>query len=280
MEACGLSSRRRGNRRPAPSCRRLASSGDGRRSSRPCVQPRLPSSACRAPCRVLGRGARWTRHVFRVLWRRDHRRQDPQRQRGARRNGSPRHRPASTRLWLTSDWPMTRRCDKCCTTTSPGRPRQRWPATTGPLTMCLTASPFRAGHGTDSRCRTLRRETYRTSTSSQPVGALQHFARLAAVRRTDDAVALHHIQDTRRPPVAQPQSAAAGLRSRPSPICRTSARRRRIADPGSSLRPRPRRPSPSSGGAIRKLWSYSGWSCPSRNPPRPGSPSPSTNAPC
>jgi hemoglobin len=27
------------------------------------------------------------------------------------------------------------------------RPRQRWPAITGPLTMCLTASPFRAGHG-------------------------------------------------------------------------------------------------------------------------------------
>src|SRR5215470_9044267 len=52
---------------------------------------------------------------------------------------------------LTSDWPTTLRCDKYCTTTSLGRPRQPWPATTGPLTMCLTVSPFRAGRGTDSR---------------------------------------------------------------------------------------------------------------------------------
>src|SRR5215831_2162101 len=58
---------------------------------------------------------------------------------------------ASTWLWLTSDWPTTPPCGKCCTTTSLGRPRQPWPATTGPLTMCLTVSPFRAGHGADSR---------------------------------------------------------------------------------------------------------------------------------
>jgi len=37
--------------------------------------------------------------------------------------------PASTRLWPMSDWPATLRCGKCCTTTLPGRPRQRWLAT-------------------------------------------------------------------------------------------------------------------------------------------------------
>src|ERR1017187_7823558 len=41
----------------------------------------------------------------------------------------------------------------------------------------------------------------------QPVGALQDFARLAAVRRTDDAVALHAIQNARGAPVAQAQMA-------------------------------------------------------------------------
>src|SRR6266566_1708581 len=51
---------------------------------------------------------------------------------------------------------MTVRCDKCCTTTSLGRPRQRCPATTDPLMMCLTASASRTGHGTDSRFETPR----------------------------------------------------------------------------------------------------------------------------
>src|SRR5262249_21064479 len=58
---------------------------------------------------------------------------------------------ASTMLWLTSDWPATLRCDKYYTTTSLGQPPQPWPATTGLLTMCLTVSLFRAGHGTDFR---------------------------------------------------------------------------------------------------------------------------------
>jgi len=44
----------RRQRRPAASCRRLASSGDGRRRGRPCVQPRLPSPTCRATRRLLG----------------------------------------------------------------------------------------------------------------------------------------------------------------------------------------------------------------------------------
>src|SRR6202022_624850 len=39
-------------RRPAPSCRRLASSGDGRRHSRPCVQPRVTPPAWRASRRL------------------------------------------------------------------------------------------------------------------------------------------------------------------------------------------------------------------------------------
>src|ERR1017187_1151718 len=41
----------------------------------------------------------------------------------------------------------------------------------------------------------------------QPVGALEDFARLAAVRRTDDAIALHAIQNARGAPVAQAQMA-------------------------------------------------------------------------
>src|SRR5215469_18120034 len=42
-------------------------------------------------------------------------------------------------------------CDKCCTTTSPGRPRQRCPATPSPPIKCRTASTSHTGHGTDSR---------------------------------------------------------------------------------------------------------------------------------
>ena len=56
--------------------------------------------------------------------------------------------PASTRLWPISAWPTTVVCDKCCTTTSPGRLRQRCPATTTPPMMCQTASASRTGHGT------------------------------------------------------------------------------------------------------------------------------------
>ena len=37
---------------------------------------------------------------------------------------------------------------RCCTTTSPGRPPRRWPATTGPRTTCRTACASRAGPGT------------------------------------------------------------------------------------------------------------------------------------
>src|ERR1700730_13999068 len=48
------------------------------------------------------------------------------------------------------------RCDKCCTTTSLGRPPQRCPATSIPLMMCRTASASHTGHGTDSRGKTPR----------------------------------------------------------------------------------------------------------------------------
>src|SRR5260370_25807137 len=46
----------------------------------------------------------------------------------------------------------------------------------------------------------------------QPVGALQDFGRLAAVRRTDDTVALHAIQNARRTPVAQAKMPLQGRR--------------------------------------------------------------------
>ena len=40
------------------------------------------------------------------------------------------------------------RSGRCCTTTSPGPPRPRWPATTGPRPTYPTASPSRTGPGT------------------------------------------------------------------------------------------------------------------------------------
>src|SRR6516225_9184624 len=40
---------------------------------------------------------------------------------------------------------------------------------------------------------------------AQPVGALEHVSRLAAVRRPDDSVTLHHIEDARGAAVAQSQ---------------------------------------------------------------------------
>jgi hemoglobin len=43
---------------------------------------------------------------------------------------------------------------QCCTTTSPGQPRQRCPATTSPPMMCRTASASHTGRGTDFRCKT------------------------------------------------------------------------------------------------------------------------------
>src|SRR5579885_1406338 len=70
---------------------------------------------------------------------------------------------------------MTLSCDKCCTTTSLGRPRQPCTATTSPLTMCPTVSPFRVGHGPDSR-----------SDRQMPVSVnvqTVHPRKLAAVRR-------------------------------------------------------------------------------------------------
>jgi len=62
---------------------------------------------------------------------------------------------ALTRLLQMSEWPATGHCDKCCTTTSLGQPRKRYPATTSPPMMCLTASASHTGHGTDSKCRPL-----------------------------------------------------------------------------------------------------------------------------
>src|SRR6185312_4379532 len=42
---------------------------------------------------------------------------------------------------------------------------------------------------------------------AQPVWTLQHFTRLAAIRRSDDALALHHVENTRRAPITQSQTA-------------------------------------------------------------------------
>ena len=84
--------------------------------------------------------------------------------------------PASTRLWPMSDWPTMGLCDKCCTTTSRGRPRQRCPATTTPPMTCRTASPSHTGHGTDSRSKPPGLTTVRPRISI-------NFARRWAVRR-------------------------------------------------------------------------------------------------
>src|ERR1700680_3140029 len=54
------------------------------------------------------------------------------------------------------------RCDKCCTTTSLGRPRKPCPATTSPPMMCLTASASHTGHGTDSRYKSPRLNLHHT----------------------------------------------------------------------------------------------------------------------
>ena len=104
----------------------------------------------------------------------------------------------------------------------------------------------------------------------QPVGALQHFARLAAVRRADDAVALHHIENARGAAVAQAQvplqrggGSLAHLqhqRARPPRTCGSWSSLDVSARPASSS---------SSGGAIRKrLVVFRLWPAPSRNPPR------------
>ena len=44
----------------------------------------------------------------------------------------------------------------------------------------------------------------------QPVGALEHFAGLAAVGRPDEAVALHHVEDAGGAAVAQAEAALQG----------------------------------------------------------------------
>jgi hypothetical protein len=56
---------------------------------------------------------------------------------------------ASTKLSSMSDWPTTRCCDRCSTTTLLGRRRQRWPATINLLMTCPPASASHIGHGTD-----------------------------------------------------------------------------------------------------------------------------------
>src|ERR1700722_18398951 len=40
----------------------------------------------------------------------------------------------------------------------------------------------------------------------EPIRALQHVARTAAVGRADDPVALHHVENARRAPIAQAQA--------------------------------------------------------------------------
>src|SRR5262252_10368420 len=59
-------------------------------------------------------------------------------------------------------------CDKCCTTISLGRPRQRCPATTSPPMMCPTASASHTGHGTASRSNTRRLSTARNLSRCHP----------------------------------------------------------------------------------------------------------------
>src|SRR5215468_1972084 len=82
--------RSRGWRRgPVPPRRSLAPPGDGRRDSRPRVQPRVPSAAHRTARRILGRGPRRPAGLLRRLWRRDLGRAAPQRQWPARGYGPP-----------------------------------------------------------------------------------------------------------------------------------------------------------------------------------------------
>ena len=40
---------------------------------------------------------------------------------------------------------------------------------------------------------------------AQPLRPLQNFSGLAAVRGTDDSVAMHHIQDAGRPAITEPE---------------------------------------------------------------------------
>ncbi len=57
--------------------------------------------------------------------------------------------PALTKPLPMSDWIRTALCGRYCTTTLPGQPQLRWPATIVRLIMCRAASAFRAGHGMD-----------------------------------------------------------------------------------------------------------------------------------
>ena len=40
---------------------------------------------------------------------------------------------------------------------------------------------------------------------AQPLGPLQHFPRLAAIRRADDPIAMHHIENARGAAISQPK---------------------------------------------------------------------------
>jgi hypothetical protein len=122
---------------------------------------------------------------------------------------------------------------------------------------------------TTSRCSRIRGETpaiyFTESTSRSQSDRFEHFPRLAAIRRADDAVLVHHIQNARGATLAQTQPALQyGCR------ClihvEEHAKRflvHRILFAGSLLLSSA---SVSAGGAIRKVWSYSGLACSAASP--------------
>src|ERR1039458_246723 len=85
--------------------------------------------------------------------------------------------------------------------------RASWP---GLLACLLTYSPVKRRQANPQRTWVPRRAPLPYFYFTQPVRALEDFARLAAVGRADDAVALHHVQNARRPAVTQPQMALQG----------------------------------------------------------------------
>ena len=105
---------------------------------------------------------------------------------------------------------------------------------------------------------------------AQPVGPLQHFARLAAVGRPDDAVALHHVENARGAAVAQAQTPLQRGSRRLAHLAAPRARLPRTSDPARRRRARFGSASSSSSAAARSGSSgrIRARPAPSRNPPR------------
>src|SRR5581483_11247413 len=95
-----------------------------------------------------------------------------------------------------------------------------WIAATAPVSMSMASAPtLPLAAGTIcSNCavnaaipaaaansKNIRSSVLRALDLGEPVGTLQHVARLAAVGRPDDDFTLHHVQDPRRAAVAQAQ---------------------------------------------------------------------------